>query len=152
MRKFALLLLLSSFVSAFALIPTQVRAQDDTYEEISYDDAEDEPGPVVVDPKLPSIAKFVLNGAEVKPSSTLSLTKDQVMNIQVTQLRPNTYVTVTVSKGGVKVGSESFKANQDGELELEITVPNKKLKGKAVITYTAASGKPVSFETEVNVE
>jgi|YNPMSStandDraft_2_1061718.scaffolds.fasta_scaffold00386_12 hypothetical protein len=96
--------------------------------------------------------KFLVkvNGKPVEITENLEIPEGQRLYINVTQLKPGTYVMVKFQKLGMKVAeTKMFLANHQGAVDLEVQTPKPGVGGTAFLKYTASSGKEVEMKIKV---
>lgn len=96
--------------------------------------------------------KFLVkvNTKPVEITEELEIPEGQRLYVNVSQLKPNTYVIVKFQKIGMKVGeTKMFLANHQGVVDLEVQTPKPGIGGTALLKYTASSGKEVEMKIKV---
>ncbi len=96
--------------------------------------------------------KFLVkvNGKPVEITENLEIPEGQRLYVNVSQLKPNTYVMVKFQKIGMKVGeTKMFLSNHQGVVDLEVQTPKPGVGGTALLKYTASSGKEVEMKIKV---
>lgn len=114
---------------------------------IGDDDEEDE-----VPINIVKADKFLVkvNSKPVEITEELEIPEGQRLFVNVSQLKPNTYVIVKFQKIGMKVGeTKMFLANNQGVIDLEVQTPKPGIGGTAYLKYTASSGKEVEMKIKV---
>ena len=96
-------------------------------------------------------ARIQLNGKDFALSDEINITAGKKYQIDVTQLLPNSVVILKLQKTGVRVDQKKFYANEEGELNLETTLPKQKLQASAVIIYTPSNGKVIERKIKVKL-
>lgn len=76
----------------------------------------------------------------------LTVHRNDTLTISVRDLAGGTRVEINADKGGITLAHKVFYANAKGELDLEIRVGNKKMKGNIELGYTP-SGAPKKTKT-----
>jgi hypothetical protein len=66
----------------------------------------------------------------------LTIDREDTLSISVRNLAPASRVEITADKGGINIGRKIYWANNQGELDLEVRVGNKKMKGNITLGYT----------------
>ncbi len=115
---------------------------------IGDDDEDDEAVPV----NIVKADKFLVkvNSKPVEITEDLEIPEGQRLYVNVSQLKPNTYVIVKFQKIGMKLGeTKMFLANNHGVVDLEIQTPKPGVGGTAFLKYTASSGKEVEMKIKV---
>lgn len=121
-------------------MPVVVCAQQDDLSAILSDD------PVV---PISDAAKFLVDGREVQVEEEITVPRQENLLFHVELLKPGSWVKITVRKTGMKVETASYKANEKGEIVLEVKTPHKKVGATLDVDYTASSGKQVGFRCRV---
>ncbi len=138
---------------AFAIGSVSAQSSGDIW-----DDGEDEEetteetGPTLSNdiPKRKDEARIWLNGVSHDPKTEeITFHTGDTLEITVRDLAPATSVVIKAAKGGINVSKKAFYANKKGELDLEIRLGNKRMKGKAKLYYTTSDGK--RRQTEVHI-
>ncbi len=114
---------------------------------IGDDDDEDE-----VPVNIVKADKFLVkvNTKVVEITEELEIPEGQRLYVNVSQLKPNTYVMVKFQKIGMKLGeTKMFLANHHGVVDLEVQTPKPGVGGTALLKYTASSGKEVEMKIKV---
>lgn len=96
--------------------------------------------------------KFLVkvNSKPVEITEELEIPEGQRLYVNVSQLKPNTYIMVKFQKIGMKVGeTKMFLANHQGVVDLEVQTPKPGIGGTALLKYTASSGKEVEMKIKV---
>lgn len=86
-------------------------------------------------------ARLFANQRPIGLSGNLVVPRSTKILLHIELLSPGSFVEVTVSKTGKKLEHTRYKANQKGEVVLEITTPRSKVGATLVIDYQASSGK-----------
>jgi hypothetical protein len=96
--------------------------------------------------------KFLVkvNTKPVEITEELEIPEGQRLYVNVSQLKPGTYIMVKFHKLGMKVAeTKMFLANHQGVVDLEIQTPKPGVGGTAYLKYTASSGKEVEMKIKV---
>lgn len=112
------------------------------------DDEEDEAVPA----NIVKADKFLVkvNSKVVEITEDLEVPEGQRLYVNISQLKPNTYVMVKFQKAGMKLGeTKMFLANHQGVVDLEVQTPKPGVGGTAFLRYTASSGKEVEMKIKV---
>lgn len=112
------------------------------------DDEDNEEVPV----NIVKADKFLVkvNSKPVEITEELEIPEGQRLYVNVSQLKPNTYVIVKFQKIGMKLGeTKMFLANNQGVIDLEVQTPKPGVGGTAYLKYTASSGKEVEMKIKV---
>jgi hypothetical protein len=75
--------------------------------------------------------------------------REDTLDISVRDLAPGSRVEIIAEKGGINLSKKVFYSNAKGELDLEVRIGNKKIKGGATLIYTPSGG--VKREKEINI-
>jgi hypothetical protein len=103
---------------------------------IGDDDEEDVPANIVKADKFLVKVKYKV----VEITEELEIPEGQRLYVNVSQLKPNTYVMVKFKKIGMKVGeTKMFLANHQGVVDLEVQTPKPGVGGTEILKYTASS-------------
>jgi hypothetical protein len=124
------------------------------------DDEEDETEEVIEDkalvddrPASADEARIWLNGESMSPDTKqLTVHRGDTLTITVRDLAPGTSVVIQAAKGGINLSKKAFYANSKGELDLEIRLGSKKMKGLAKLNYTPSNGKRREKEVHIEVD
>ncbi len=91
-----------------------------------------------------------VNNKPVEITEELEIPEGQRLYVNISQLKPNTYIMVKFQKVGMKVGeTKMFLANHQGVVDLEVQTPKPGIGGIALLKYTASSGKEVEMKIKV---
>ncbi|MGQ9863558.1 MAG: hypothetical protein ACUVRD_03620 [Bacteroidia bacterium] len=96
-------------------------------------------------------ALIVLNGKPFALQDEIKLQGGMKYDIHIERLRPNSKILIRLFKAGAKAGHLLFDANEEGHLDLEVTLRNKAFKGVAEIIYYPSSGREVRRRIKVHV-
>lgn len=135
--RYGFSLLLSFFVHAQGFNPDEVIIGDEeavSNSHVKYDDAL-----IIVNQK-----PFVLQ-------DEIELQGGTKYTIHIERLRANSKILIRLFKAGAKAGHMLFDANEEGHLDLEVTLRNKPFKGVAEIIYYPSSGREVHRRVKVKV-
>lgn len=64
------------------------------------------------------------------------LHRNDTITISVRDLAPASRVEIVADKGGIDLARKIFYSNKEGELDLEIRLGNRKMKGNITLSYT----------------
>lgn len=78
--------------------------------------------------------------------------KGDTIDISVRDLAPSSRVEIVAEKGGIPLSRKVFYSNNKGELDLEIRVGSRKVKGKATLIYTPSGAVKKEREVMIIVE
>lgn len=103
------------------------------------------------DVSLVKADKFLVkvNGKPVEITENLEIPEGKRLFVNVSQLKPGTYVMVKFQKAGMKMDTKMFLANHHGVVDLEVQTPKPGVGGTALLRYTASSGKEVEMKIKV---
>lgn len=82
-----------------------------------------------------------VNGNPFQLTPEIYLQKGETLQVKVKYLKPMSFVAIAIDKAEARVHRRLFRANQAGELELEVRVPDKRLRGVATVEYFTSSNK-----------
>lgn len=112
---------------------------------------DDEPNTTAVAGPKYENAKIQINGKDFKLSDDLSIPSGKKYQIDVTQLLPNSVIILKLQKTGVRVDQKKFYANEQGELNLEATLPKQKIQASATLIYTPSNGKTIERKVKIKL-
>ena len=147
MKKYLLFLLLAGFAVSF--VPATLSAQSDGFEQISWDDEDDEEEEAE-DLSIYKEADVWVKDEKMvlEPQMELEYSRNDTFMIKVRHLRPASFVSVNLKKAGMKLEKKNYRANNKGELDLEVRTGKRKVKGSATLFYTPGGGE----KKEINVK
>jgi hypothetical protein len=128
-------------VLAFLLLMT-VTVFAQTQSNDGWDDEDDEDEPTeekaLVDdrPAKKEEVTIRLNEELFVWKDDLTIHRDDTLTISVRDLAPGSRVEILADKGGINLARKIFYSNNKGELDLEIRIGNKKMKGNITLNYT----------------
>lgn len=93
-----------------------------------------------------------LNGEVFQWREEIHFKRNDTLDIAVRDLAPGSRVEIIAEKGGINLSKKVFYANSKGELDLEVRVGGKKVKGKANLIYTPSGGAKKQKEISIAVE
>lgn len=148
---------LAFFAVLFAFLGNTLQAQ--TSGNI-WDDEEDDEEEMVEEkalvdarPERKDEARIWLNDDAFDPNTEeITVHRNDTLVITVRDLAPATSVVIQAAKGGINLSKKAFYANNKGELDLEIHLGNKKMKGQATLYYTPSDGKRKTKEVHIIVD
>ena len=146
-------LLMTFFGLAFVSLSAQ--STNDIWDEGDEDEEEEivEEAPIEAPHERKSEASIWLNGVAFDPATEeITLHRNDTLEIMVRDLAPATSVVIQAEKGGINLSKKAFYANKKGELDLEIRLGNKKMKGKAKLLYTPSDGNRKQREVHIIVD
>ena len=85
-------------------------------------------------------------------SEEVHVKKGDTLDISVRDLAPASRVEIVAEKGGIPLGRKVFYSNNRGELDLEIRVGSRKVKGKMTMIYTPSGAAKKEREVMIFVE
>jgi len=126
-------------------------ALSQTYDpnEVIGDDEPASPAPVVARREE---ALITINQQAFTWADPLVIRGGQTYNIHIQGLKPHSKVIIRLFKAGQKAGATHFDANEYGEIELEVTLDEKRFSGEAEVVYYPSSGKEIRRRFKVKVE
>jgi hypothetical protein len=78
--------------------------------------------------------------------------RGDTLEISVRDLAPASRVEIIAEKGGINLSRKVFYSNNRGELDLEVRIGSKKIKGKANLIYTPSGATKKEREVMIIVE
>lgn len=96
-------------------------------------------------------ARVQINGKDFQLSDGVSMPGGKKYQIDVTQLLPNSIIILKLQKTGVRVEQKKFYANEQGELNLEVTLPKQKIQAGAILIYTPSNGKTIERKVRIRL-
>jgi hypothetical protein len=93
-----------------------------------------------------------LNGEVFNWAQEVHIKREDTLEISVRDLAPASRVEIVAEKGGIDLSRKVFYSNNRGELDLEIRIGNKKIKGKAKLIYTPSGATKKEREVMIFVE
>ncbi len=126
--------LLGFFPVFFANAQTEIIGEDDDEEEI-----------------IRSEAIIRVNKRPFQLKHYLEFKRNHKLDVHIEGLKKNSFVEVRIIKAGAKMSKNRIRANRYGEIDLEIFIPKKKMKGKAEIIYYTSDGKKHKKTIEVRI-
>lgn len=138
-----ILVLLAMFI---ALLPAAVHGQG-----IPLDvEGDDEDSTLTV----PTVKRYdeamvVADGQQVMIDAEIEVPVAKNLELYISRLKPNSFVTMEIRKTGVKLERVSLQANELGDIVLEVTTPKRKIGATVDVEYYASSGKLVTFRCRV---
>lgn len=151
LKYFPILLLLFGFL---VTAPASLSAQSGNYEQISWDDSdEDEDDEEAEDLTRYKQADVYVKDElmELSPEMELEYAKNDTFMIKVRHLRPSSFVFVNLQKAGMKLEKKNYRANEKGELDLEVRTGKRRVKGSAVLKYTAGNNEKQEIKVKLAV-
>jgi hypothetical protein len=119
-------------------------------------DEEDEPTEekALIDdrPEKKEEVTVTLNGEVFQWAEEVHIKKEDTLEISVRDLAPASRVEIIAEKGGINLSRKIFYSNNRGELDLEVRMGNKKIKGKAKLIYTPSGASKKEREVMIFVE
>jgi hypothetical protein len=139
------------FVAFLSLLSFTAFAQNDEWESEDEDETE-ETEAVTTAPSKKEDVTIQLNDVLFVWKDELVVKRNDTLTISVRDLAPASRVEIVADKGGINIGRKIFYSNNRGELDLEIRVGNKKMKGNITLAYTpsGASKKERSIHLVVD--
>jgi len=102
---------------------------------------EDEETEVFQPPPPMDEIEITVNGKPFQLQPEIYLQTGETLEVKVKYLKPMSFVAISVDKANARVHRRLFRANQAGELELEVRIPEQRFKGVATFDYYTSSGK-----------
>ncbi|MBL0018312.1 MAG: hypothetical protein IPP17_18190 [Bacteroidetes bacterium] len=143
---------------AFAFVFSATAFAQNTGEAWEEEGDEDEETPTeekaLIDarPEKKSEVTVTLNGEVFNWAEEVRIKKEDTLLISVRDLAPASRVEIVAEKGGIDLSRKVFYSNNRGELDLEIRIGNKKIKGKAKLIYTPSGASKKEREVMIFVE
>ncbi len=125
--------LLGLFLVSFASAQTEIIGEDDEDEEIY------------------SEVVIKVNKRPFQLKNYLEFKRNRRLDVHIEGLKKNSFVEVRIIKAGAKMSKSHIRANHYGEIDLEILIPKKKMKGKAEIIYYTSDGQRHKRTIEVRI-
>jgi hypothetical protein len=95
---------------------------------------------------------ITLNGEIFEWKDEVHIQRGDTLDISVRDLAPASRVEIVAEKGGISLTRKVFYSNNRGELDLEVRVGSKKMKGKANLIYTPSGAAKKEKQVMVIVE
>lgn len=134
------LLALSLFFALGFGVTATVQAQSKQSEQISWDDEDEEEEEAVVEAPKEVVMTIDGEAFDIETEREIEFERDLTLSISVRNLRPSSNVWFKAEKTGMKLASQTFKANKKGELDLEVKTGKRKGGATGEIHYYAADG------------
>ncbi|MCS6789631.1 MAG: hypothetical protein NZ580_01415 [Bacteroidia bacterium] len=128
-----------------------VFAQHSSHEDEVIGEEGEQPAPTASVPRREE-AIITVNGKPFTWADPLIIEGGKTYNIHITGLRPNSKVIIRLFKAGQSIGHAIYDSNELGELELEATLRDRKVKGTAEVIYYPSSGKEVRRRFAVEIK
>jgi hypothetical protein len=130
------------FMTLLLVLSLSASAQDD--EDWDEDEEEEETEEKALIDNRPSKKEDVtirLDEELFTWTEEITIHRNDTLTISVRDLAPASRVEITADKGGINLARKLFYSNNEGELDLEIRIGNRKMKGNITLSYTP-SGSP----------
>ena len=121
------------------LMALSAQAQDYDDDDLGFDATE---GEAAVERR--DEVEVTLNNMLTTLQDEMTFARDQKMDIWVRYLQPYSKVHVEISKAGKVLSRQSYDANEQGQLNLEVSTGKQKIGGTAQLRYTTSSGKQIT--------
>jgi hypothetical protein len=95
---------------------------------------------------------ITLDGEVFDWKDEIIIQRGDTIDISVRDLAPASRVEIIAEKGGINLTRKVFWANNQGELDLEVRIGSKRMKGKANLIYTPSGAPKKEKENMVIVE
>ena len=77
--------------------------------------------------------------------------RGMLYDVAINQMKPNSELYVEFRKAGIKAGYRRYYSNENGEFLFEYQVPDKRVKGVAIVRYASSDGTKHEHELKVKV-
>lgn len=128
--------------------PLLAQTDDEEFEDED-EDVKEEKALVDNRPSKKEDVTITLNGAHFLWKDQIHIKRNDTLDISVRDLAPASRVEIIAEKGGINLTRKVYYSNQDGELDLEVRIGNKKMKGKANLIYTPSGGGKKEKQVEI---
>ena len=144
------------FFLTFVLAMTTAAFSQNTNDAWDEEDDEEEPTEekalIDASPVKQEEVTITLNGELFKWKEEVHIKREDTLEISVRDLAPGSKVEIIAEKGGINLSKKYFYANHKGELDLEVRIGNKRIKGKANLIYTPSGAPKKQREVTIIVE
>lgn len=146
LRSLTMTMLMIAFISP---LMAQTTDWDDEEEE---DEPTEEKALIDDRPAKKEEVTVTLEGKVFDWAEEVHIKKGDTLDISVRDLAPASRVEIVAEKGGIPLSRKVFYCNNKGELDLEVRVGSRKVKGKATLIYTPSGAAKKEREVMIFVE